>query len=185
MMMKKAIAILLGILLVCCLTAGLADPASLGSVNVNGAFDLVGVIPEGYQITESTWNDVMMITSLRHPDMTKPAIDIIIAFDEQYADVERMNDLSEEELEIIESSYAEYTPEFRYEETSHGTKLLCMTAEGEGAEFLSVVTIYRGYMVEFYLVPGPDSSEKTLTEEQITLAIDFLSDLDFIPVNAQ
>ena len=50
-------------------------------------------------------------------------------------------------------------------------------------DFVSIITIYEGYMIEFDMLTGAEA-EEGLTEEQIQMCIDFLSDLDFIPEEA-
>ena len=40
---------------------------------------------------------------------------------------------------------------------------------------------YKGYFVEFVLTASPEASTKSLTQEQMKTAVDFLTDLDFVP----
>ena len=56
--------------------------------------------------------------------------------------------------------------------------------EAEGSvDFVAIVSVYEGYMIEFDMMTGV-SDEEGLTEAQIQMCIDFLSDLDFIPEEA-
>ncbi len=45
------------------------------------------------------------------------------------------------------------------------------------------MTLYKGYAVEFVISPNPNAADQKLTEEQIRTAVNFLSDLEFIPVS--
>ena len=53
----------------------------------------------------------------------------------------------------------------------------------EGIDFVAFITVYEGYMIEFDMLASP-TAEEGLTEAQIQMCVDFLSDLDFIPEEA-
>ena len=53
---------------------------------------------------------------------------------------------------------------------------------GDDRDFVSFFTIYKGHMIELVLVPGPEAEDPTLTQEQIDLCVQLLSDMDFVPV---
>ncbi len=159
------------------------DPAAqLGSLSVNGEFLLQCRIPEGYKLQVISARSAKIIATLTSDDILKPQMMLTVAFDEMYANVERMNNLSEEEMELLKASYSDLNEvRFIETETSHGSKLLIAREIGEDEDFVSILSIYQGYSIEFVLSPNPDAADKTLTEEQIQKSIDFLSDLDFIP----
>ena len=94
--------------------------------------------------------------------------------------MERLNDLSDEDLAFLESTYDEYKVEFTYSETSYGTKLLIAKEVGDDEDFVSIFSIYKGYQVEFIMLPGEGNA--ALTDAQIQQCIAFLSELDFVPV---
>ena len=71
--------------------------------------------------------------------------------------------------------------EFSEMETSHGTKLLVAKETGEDDDFVDFISLYKGYSVEFVLTNEAGASSQTLTDEQVQMCVDFLSDLDFIP----
>ena len=87
---------------------------------------------------------------------------------------------TDEDLALIESTFGEYSVEFTYAETAYGTKLLIARETGDEEDFVSIISIYKGYMVEFLMSPGEGSA--TLTDEQIQQCIAFLSELDFVAV---
>ena len=111
---------------------------------------------------------------------------LVIAFDEAYADIYRINDLSDEALEELKATWAdEYDVEITMPETAHGTKLIQVVETGDYYDFVSFFAIYEGYCIEFILTPNyenPDLEDAHLTQEQIDKCIDFLSDLDFVAV---
>ena len=160
--MKKVIALLLSLTLLLSCAAVFAENApekeQLGTINVNGEFNLKCALPEGYRVILS------------------------IAFDEAYANVTRMNDLTDEDLAFIEGTFQDdYNVEITYAETTHGTKLLIAKEVGEKQDFVDIMSVYQGYFIEFVMTPGFEATNKTLTEEQIQMCINFLSELDFEP----
>ena len=186
--MKKMIALvmILALLASCC--AALAEtPAKteLGSINLHGAFKLQGNIPEGYEIKIATMDNEGLIAVIETEDPTKPMMYMAIEFDETYADVKRMNDMTEEQLQPIIDSFANDGDEvtISYTETAHGTKLLVARDSDGFVDIVAFITVYEGYMIEFDMTTGSQASGP-LTDEQIQMCIDFLSDLDFIPEEA-
>ena len=107
---------------------------------------------------------------------------LAIEFDEIYSEVKRMNDMTEEQLQEIIDTFADDGDEISvsYKETSHGTKLMFVQEAVESIDFVAIITVYEGYMIEFDMLAGP-AAEEGLTEAQIQMCVDFLSDLDFIP----
>ena len=161
-------------------TAALAEgeKTNLGVINVNGAFTLKCALPEGYTVVVADMDGTSLKAQILPEDASKASMFLIVEFDEPYAQVERLNDLSDEELAVIEGTYEEYKVEFSYGETAYGTKLLIAKEVGDDEDFVSIFSIYKGYDVEFILVPGEGSD--TLTDEQIQQCIAFLSELDFV-----
>lgn len=107
-----------------------------------------------------------------------------IAFNEMYANVERMNDLTPEEIDTMKASYTDMNEvTFSEAETGAGTKLLIARETGSDEDFVSIITLYKGYSVEFLLAPNPDAAQPVLTDAQVQTAVDFLTNLEFIPAN--
>lgn len=183
--MKKLFALLLSLALALGCCAALAEApvkTELGTINMNGAFKLQCNLPENYDIKIASKDDEGMIAVIETEDASKPMMFLAIEFDEIYSDVKRMNDMTEEQLQDIIDTYAEDGDEVTvtYGETSHGTKLMIVREAVDSVDFVSIVTVYEGYMIEFDMLAGPEA-EEGLTEDQIQMCIDFLSDLDFIP----
>lgn len=152
----------------------------LGSLNVNGEFDLTCKLPEGYDLSVVNVRGDKIVASVLSEDMTKPQMYLSIAYDESYGDVDRMNDLSAEELAVLESTFQDMNDvEITYRETSHGTKLLIARETGIDVDFVDILTIYKGYFIEFNMTPNPKAAVQTLTDAQIQLCIDFLTNVEF------
>lgn len=186
--MKKlfALVISLALLMSCCAAlAETTEKTELGSINLNGAFKLQGVIPEGYELSIMTMDNEGMIATIRSADETKPVMYMAIEFDEAYYDVKRMNDMTDEQIQSIKDTFADDGDEmeFSFMETAYGTKLLVAKDKDGEVDIVVILTVYEGYMIEFDMVTGPAATE-TLTEAQIQMCVDFLSDLDFIPEEA-
>ena len=164
-------------------TEAIGGTQKLGKLNVNGEFELVCKIPTDYKLQVVSLKGESIIASVTSDDITKPQMYLSIAYDELYADVDRMNDLPDEDLAVLEESYSsEYDVEIEYRQTGHGTKLMMVKEIGGKENFVDFLSIYKGYLIEFNLTPNPKMANQTLTEEQIRMCIDFLTDVDFNPV---
>ena len=187
--MKKMFALLLSLILALSCCAALADEApaktELGSIRMNGAFKLQCNLPEGYQIDILTKDDEGLIALIEAEDKTKPQMFLVIEYDEVYSEVKRMNDMTEEQLQQIIDTFSNDGDEVTvsYRETSHGTKLMLAQEAVDSIDFLAILSVYEGYMIEFDMFAGKDATEG-LSESQIQMCVDFLSDLDFIPEEA-
>ena len=160
------------------------EETRIGTLNVNGEFMLEGKIPEGYTLQVLSARNTKIIAALVAEDESRPQMLLTIAFDEMFANVERMNDLSPEEIETLKATYTDMNEvSFSEAETAAGTKLLVARETGSDEDFASILSLYKGYSVEFVLSPNPNAAEQKLTDEQIQAGIDFLSNLEFIPAN--
>jgi len=160
------------------------ETTRIGTLNVNGTFQLQGQIPEGYKLQVISSQNTKIIATLVAEDENRPQMLLTIAFDEMFANTERMNDLSAEEIETLKASFTDMNDvEFSEAETAAGTKLLIAKETGSDEDFVSIISLYKGYSVEFVLSPNPNAVEQKLTDEQIQAGIDFLSNLEFIPAN--
>ncbi len=177
--MKKNIAMMLCLVMLLGCAAALAEYTNIGAVNVNGAFEARCVLPEGYTLETSELDNGGLVSMITSQDTAKPLLILSIMFDDMYADVNKLNDLDDEALAYLESTFTdEYDMDITYTETAYGTKLL--VAKEVNGEFADVYTIYAGYEFEFVLIPTLEGGADSLTEEQIQLVIEFLSNLDFV-----
>ena len=156
------------------------DKEELGQLNVNGEFLLLCRLPEGYTVQQNNATNTKITATVASEDSEKPVLQLTVAFDELYADVERMNDLSEDALRTLEETFAgQEDVEITYQETTYGTKLLIARGTEDETDYVDILSVYKGYFVEFIMTPGPDAGTRELTADQIQMCVDFLSELDF------
>ena len=186
--MKRILSIMLALALLLCGTVALAESESevpkttIGTISINGAFSLQGLLPEGYTLTPYSVTRDQVIAIISSEDPEKPIMTLSVAFDETYADVERMNDLTDEDFAYLESTFYEMDPtvEISYDETGLGTRLLIARQTEELQDYFDILSIYKGYFVEFVMTPNPKGETRDLTDEQLQMCIDFLTELDFV-----
>ena len=156
---------------------------SLGSLNVNGEFELRCRLPENYTMRVINMQGSRIIATIVPDEESKPVLYLTVAYNELYSDVERMNDLSDDELYVLEQTFTETSDvDISYTETSHGSKLMIARDVEAESDFIDILSIYQGYFIEFVMSPSQSAVSEPLTEEQIQMCINFLSDLDFVPV---
>ena len=161
-----------------------SESKKLGTLTVNGAFDLTCKLPEGYDLQVVNVRGGKIVASVLSQDMTKPQLYLSIAYDDLYGNVQRMNDLNDEQLAALEATFTEMNDvEITYQNTGHGTKLMIAREVGSDTDFVDILSIYNGYLIEFNMTPNPNAANQTLTNAQIGMCVDFLTDLDFIPAN--
>ena len=185
--MKKTVALILCIVTAfTCVIAYAEDTekTNIGMISINGIFDLKGVLPEGYSVKIRKMDNDEVLAWIISEDPAKPRMQLSIAYDETYADVDRLNDLEESGFEALEKTFIEEDPtvEISYGDTGLGTRLLIAKQVNDIYSYVDFFSIYKGYMIEFVLLPAQNSGVESLTEEQISMCIDFLTELDFDPV---
>ena len=187
-MMKKITAVILALAMLLCAAFAAAESAetgkvAIGTISINGAFTLQCAMPEGYSIYPVKATQDQIISIIRSQDPAAPLMTLSVAFDETYSDVDRMNDLDQDALTLLEHTFIEDDPgvDITYAETGYGTLLLIAKHDTESLDFISFLSLYKGYFVEFVLYPSNEAEDKNLTDEQVRKSIDFLTELDFIP----
>lgn len=185
--MKKILAMILCLALLgsCAAFAETAEKESIGTVNVNGAFNIKCKLAEDYTIAILQSDNSHITAIVSSEDPSKPMITLSIAFNELYTLEDgtalRYNDISEEDVERIKGTFTEVSDNATFEdrETAFGTKLLVVRGDVGDNNYLDVYTIYNSYEVEVVATAGTNAEEKILSEEQLQTIIDFLSDMDF------
>ena len=154
----------------------------LGVVDANGAFSLECTLPEGYEIETAYSSGDEMYALIVSGDETKPAMRLTIGFEEAYADVGRLNDLDPAAISILEETFILNDPvaEITYGETHLGTRLLIAKMSNGEKYYMDFMTIYKGYLVECVLMPSLHAGSMELTEDDVRMCVDFLTELDFV-----
>ncbi len=173
-MMKKITALALSLMMILCTVCVLAEDAEkteMGTLNVGQAFRIQSRIPEGYSFVPITKTELNLVGVLS-ADENRPSVYVSIRYNEEYADVERFNDVEESVVEEIRQSFRDMDEEVTFEdlETAYGTRLLKVAGDG----FVDIYTIYKSYELEFVM------TGKGLDEESVRLMVDFISDMDFV-----
>lgn len=199
--MKKIFAMILclALLLSCTALAETAEKESMGTVKVEEAFNIKCKLPEGYELKmeNELGDEYHLVGDVIPTDPSKPVVRIIIAYNDEYTVFNeetkektalRLNDVDEETLQSIKDSFitdGEMT-DVTYEETetAYGTKLLVVKGIYEGRETVFVYTIYKSYEIEVE-VEAAESAEGDLTDEQVKMIVDFLSEMDFEEIKAE
>ncbi len=186
--MKKIIATILSLALLLSCAAVLAETgekAYTGSLTIDERFTIKWVAPEGYDVEVYSDENPGFMTAALIPGEDNPARPMMalrVAYDEQYADIARINDLSAEELAEIEATFREEDQvEITYMETNYGTKLMVVKEDFGGIDYVDFYTVYMGYTIELVLLETDAMEGAPITDEQIAVVIQFLSDMDFVP----
>ncbi len=159
------------------------DKTYLGTLTVHGAFTLQGRLPEDYVMIAGEGEEPFMALITPRDDGTgRPYLVVSVAFDELLSGVERMNDLDGDALAQIEATFSEEDPvDITYMETAFGTKVMVVRERKEDPSYVDFYTIYKGYEVEIVLLAGGEGLP--VTEAQVQMAMQFMSDLDFVPAD--
>ena len=74
-----------------------------------------------------------------------------------------------------------------YMETAYGTKLMVVKELQDGPDYVDFYTVYKGYEVELILTRAQYDAETgmildtpPITDAEIQMAVQFLSDMDFV-----
>ena len=191
--MKKIIALLLGLtlLLGCAALAEDAGKETLGTLNVNGAFQIKGQIPEGYRLSILDADNTNIHALISREEADKPQMTLSIAFNDLFTGEDgtamRLNDVDAEGIEAIKASFLEQIPDAAFEdaETALGTRLLVVKGHvDENSSVVVIYSVYASYEIELVAVMGMNAGDVDLTEDQVQTIIDFLTNLDFVPTQA-
>lgn len=175
--MKKYLSILLACLLALTVFGAAAEETAPVEIKVHDGLTISVVVPEGYTFS-GDWNGEILYADLTPADPAAPAMILSVAASEEYGGV-TINDLSEDELNsLIAVCTADYaSPSYAISETTHGTKLIVLDENSDADEYVEIVTLYQGYFVQVLMEP---TDESQLTEDQIAVAVQLLSDMKFV-----
>lgn len=184
--MKKSSAVILCVILALSCAFSFAENVQKEDytvVTVNGAFNIRGITPEGYRLEDTQSVDTDKWALFSSEDASKPTFSLVISFLEEYATVERLNDLSEAEMYALVNEDPSLNEKIDIMETEYGTKVMILRSDDPSYDFACFVTLYKGYEVGLNLF-GANNGTEPLTDEQIARAMKFLSDLDFVPIES-
>lgn len=174
--MKRITALVLGLAMILCAVCAFAEDAGkdeIGTLDMGTAFRIRSRLPEGYVYMPITNNGLNMVGMLSAGE-GRPAVTVSIAYNEEYAETERFNDVDEAIVEEIRDSFREANQDVVFEDlaTAYGTRLLKVSGSG----FVDIYTIYKSYELEFVMTGS------ALTDADVQMLVDFISDMDFVAV---
>ena len=176
--MKKITALALSLIMILCAVCAFAEDAAkaeIGTLKVGEAFMIQSRIPEGYTYTPDEESTDLHLCGILSAGEDRPMVTVSIAYNgEEYEGVERFNDVDEATVEEIRESFRTEDEEVTFEdlETAYGTRLLKVTGDG----FVAIYTIYKSHELEFVMTGS------TVTEADVQMLVDFISNMDFVPV---
>ena len=178
-MMKKILSLALSLMLVLCAVSALAETAEATVLVANETFIIQANLPEGITIKPISGeeNGTAAVFEMAAGE-DKPVIYASVAYNEEYAEVERLNDVDEETMQEIRDSFLDAFPDAVFEdlESAYGTRLLKVTSASAGV--VDIYTNYKSYELEFLMTPAKG---KELTEDDVKILVQFISDIEFVP----
>ena len=191
--MKKIIALALCLMMMCgAALAETAEKETMGTLTVGGNFQIKCRIPDGYKMNILDANSTSVLAVVASEAENTPHITVSVAFNEEYTELDeatgdskalKLNDVSDEVMEEIKASFLDnmLDAEFEEKETAYGTKLLVVKGHvDEESSIVDFYSIYNSYEVEVIATMGQDAENGILSEEQIQMVVDFLSEMDFV-----
>ena len=181
--MKRIIALVLSlaVLLACAAAMAETEQEFAGTLKVTKAFDIkYKALPDDYTLSVYKQDDLQICANILSPHETLPRMGLMITFTDEWAGTERLNDVSEEDMQAVKDDFLTEYPDLTFDirETRYGTKLLVVTAPSGLDAY--VYTIYKSHEIEIQIVPGTE--QEVLGEADIERVVDFLSDMEFVPV---
>ena len=178
-MLKKIMLLALSLALILCAGSAFAETAEeaeMHTLQVNKSFEIQSRIPEGYNFMPLVDTELNLVGLLKGGE-DQPMVTVSIAYNDEYAEVERFNDVDETTVGLICDSFLELDDvSFEDLETAYGTRLLKVTDSDKS--FVDIYTIYKGYELEFGITHDPE-----VTEADVQMLVDFISDMQFVTLD--
>ena len=179
--MKKTL-IILSLVLAVCMFGG----AAVAEEGFEHAFQIIPIVPEGFDVVEEVWQDPYLgMLTLQSSSRGKPALTLIVAYNDsiEYLTFNDESINTDEVKAYIASVAYDYEQEaaipYRIENTGLGTGVVIF----ERATATEFYSIWHGYEVSLYAYNlDAEGNESKLTEDQVSLVMKFLTDMDFSKV---
>lgn len=185
--MKKIVALALSVMMLLTCAAAFAEAAEKQTVTMAGAFSVsYDKLPEYYTLTKVQDDEMRFTALIESSDETKPAMILDICFNDAWSGIDTLADATEQDILEVEQDFYLVTEmdegdlTFSEAETGMGTKLL--VAMDKYGTLGAVYCIYKGHEIEIDIFPG--AAGNPVTEEDVQTVIQFLTDIEFKPVEA-
>ena len=176
--MKKYCALFLCFLLLLpCLSATAADGIRVDIV-YDDSMTVSTCYPEGYTVESFVENGILGAV-FAPEDINRAEYMLIIAPDEEYPELERLNDLSEAELEAYAASVLEdyNNPAVTRAKTSRGSLVFVVDESDSEYDEVMLLGIYRGFNMALYCYY---EDGHTVADADIQTGLQIFSDMDLI-----
>ncbi len=167
--MKKLFTLLLAAMLLCGAMAAAEQTVVFRDEHVN--FDVTMVIPEGYT-SEQAQSGRHVHIHLVPQDAAKAEFGVSVAYSE-LTDERTINEMSREEIDTIlaMASLDFVAPAITETQTSAGTKIYLLDETDSGSDYMTAVTLYKGYFVTVDINKADFSA---LSEADAAMALEVL-----------
>lgn len=184
--MKKIVIMALSVMMLLTCAAAFAETAEKQTITMAGAFSIsYDKLPEYYTM-ETVQDDALKFTAvIRSTDETRPAMILNISFSDEWSGIDTLADATEQDMLELQDDFYLVTEmdegdlEFSEAETGMGTKLLI--AKDKYGTLGAVYCIYKSHEIEIDIFPG--TAGNPVTENDIQTVIQFLTDIEFTPVD--
>ena len=174
--MKKCIALLLSTLLLIAACGAIAETAETGTI-VSNHYDFSTSAPENFGVIEDhrEFNSLIIYVN---DDTTAPVYTLSIAYSEIY-DGMSLADCSDEEVALYKTLVGMNfnDAEITEAKTAMGTPLLIFNEKDSASDYVTIATIYKGYVLEMH-IDKEDFSE--ITKEEVDMGVKIYSDISFL-----
>lgn len=173
--MKKILLAVLAVMMV--LSLGLASAEEAAREPVKVPYDaksmITYMVPEGYTDNEEHSGQMVVIDFMSE---TKPEMILVIGSDEEYPFLERLNDLTEEELQAYIDSLCEDwgSVSTRVMETEYGSKIIVLDENSADIDQCQIQSVYKGFTICLYII-RTDGTQ--ITEDDYNAGMELLSEV--------
>ena len=176
--MKKLLSILLVLTMVCSFSIGFAEDKEKTTVFYDDGLSFAMALPEGYTLA-STVDDGALLAAITSERPQDPSFLMVVAPENEYDGIQRLNDLSDEGIEQFALGMMEdlTNPYYEVRETGLGSKLIVLNEQNSEFDVVILASIYQGYLLYLY-VEHADGAE--VTQKDIDMGIQIYTDMDFI-----
>lgn len=178
--MKKILSIVLAAMMllsvgIACAETAEATAAEPTVVRYDAQTDITYILPEDYTVSSTEFSGQMVIIDLKTL-ADKPELVLVVGLDEEYADLNKLNDLSDEDLQAYIDTLCEDwgTVETYVLNTDYETKFVLLDEVSADIDQCQITGIYKGYTITLYLIR---TNGTQVTEDDYNAAMKFLSEV--------
>ncbi len=181
--MKKALSLILAVLMLLSIGTSLAETAEADVVPL---FRVSVTVPDGYTQVDEIWTEPSVVyVLLSSEDNTKPLIDIQISYEDLHSDV--TFNAETWDTELVQNSVARLSYDFETEQydeyTTRETGLGTIVMIINEADYTRIMTIWHGYMLSMFVSDINENGDSIpVGEKSLDMIMQFLTDLDISDV---